>query len=1328
MNRNAPCSCGSGKRYKHCCGREAVPPPPATRMEALAAHRAGSLRVAETLYRRALEENPGDVDVLHMLGVVQLERLRYREALDLILEAAERTDWKLPQVRHNLGLVLAKLLVRGSDTQKNLVEAFLAWEQSRPAATANGEPLVSVVMPAYNHARYVGEAIASVAGQTYPNLELIVIDDGSADGTAEVIAKELERLELPTHFASRPNRGAPATLNEGAALAKGRYLAFLNSDDYYAPDRIAAMVDAIARPGVEWGFSLVAQAAADEKRKTPDGAAPAGSYWQLQRSLLGSDSNSFALLQHNVAVSTGNLFVEREFFASLGGFRNLRFNHDWDFCLRACALAEPMVVRRPLYFYRVHDANTIRESKTGPAAEADQVLSEVIGGVLSGTSVCTNPLAPQWPGNRALMLTRVLGAGQGALVPVAAMRKLAAEVRAGPPFASTPKAGLDGTRRTAVVVLGMHRSGTSALARVLNLCGVHLPAELRAPNIYHNPTGFWEPEAIVNFNERMLRQLGGAWNAVDFKVPSDAFVDEFIQDVHALLDAEYGDRPAILIKDPRICLLAPLWHRALEATGYRVLYVVPVRDPLEVARSLEARGDMNVPEGLALWSSYMKRIEAFADSADHVVHLEFTDLIDDWRRVVGAISTRFALALDARTNEGEIDRFLEPSLRRQRADAGAPAALPGDAVGSEARALYSALVARCRRESGSGAARSSPDAGKSPSPAAGAPAPRTAVIVLGMHRSGTSALARVLNLCGAYLPANLRPPKLRNNPKGSWEPEEVVALNERILRHLGGAWNIVDFELPEGASLSDEFEHDVGALLAAEYGDEPTILIKDPRVCVLAPLWHAALERAGYRPVYVVPIRDPLEVAQSLHERGDMSVPEGLALWLCYMQRVIEFSAAGAKVAWVRYTDLLDDWRGVITRVGNRLDVDLDIEKNADEVDRFVEPALRRQHSDDGALAAMPARDVADDVRALYRVCLDACDEDRKAGNGARGQPPVGLHQSVALAPSAQSQAALPTASFVLCIENNAIKDQALLLCESIREFAGAYRRSPIVAFSPRAGLAVDRETRRALADLDVEYIDEPINTTCPDYPPANRVYAGAWAEARSTSDFLVVMDSDTVFLQEPELPRDADAAARPVDTKGSATRGPGDAFEEYWAALAAMSGISLDRLPYIHSTIEGERIRASYNAGLIVCRREKGIFTRGAELFSRSLEAGIRPYRGSGIDIYASTGPVGQAGSEFWGSSQAVLAIAIWAATERVVHFPGSYNLPLHMVAGKGSIDRQWTERPPVHVHYHYMFSPKRHEVAMAILEELGVPADRLAWLARRTPFREPSEARQVA
>jgi hypothetical protein len=142
MNRNAPCPCGSGKRYKHCCGREGVlAASPPTRSAALAAHRAGSLRLAETLYRRALDENPADVDVLHMLGVVQLERLRYREALDLILDAAERTGWANAQIRHNLGLVIGKLLVRGvAARQTSVVEDFLAWEESHAAAKDRRNP------------------------------------------------------------------------------------------------------------------------------------------------------------------------------------------------------------------------------------------------------------------------------------------------------------------------------------------------------------------------------------------------------------------------------------------------------------------------------------------------------------------------------------------------------------------------------------------------------------------------------------------------------------------------------------------------------------------------------------------------------------------------------------------------------------------------------------------------------------------------------------------------------------------------------------------------------------------------------------------------------------------------------------------------------------------------------------------------------------------------------------------------------------------------------------------------------------------------------------
>ncbi|HET7097616.1 MAG TPA: glycosyltransferase, partial [Casimicrobiaceae bacterium] len=336
-----------------------------TRSEALAAQRAGSLRQAETLYRRALAENPDDVDVIHMLGVVMLERLRYREALDFIFDAAERTGWGSPQIRHNLGLAVAKLLVRDVNArQTSLIDAFVAWERAHAARPDIEPPLVSVVMRAYNHARFVGEAIASVATQTYRTLELVIVDEGSTDGTAEAIARTIEGLPFPVRFVARSHKGAPATLNEAAAMACGTYLSFLDPDDCYAPDRVAAMVDAVARPALAWGFSLVDRVGA-EAPATGAAEAPAGGYWQMQRSLLGSDTNSFALVQNNVAVCTGNLFVARDFFASLGGFRELRYNHafhDWDFCLRAAALAEPMVVRRPLYFYRMQGANTINES------------------------------------------------------------------------------------------------------------------------------------------------------------------------------------------------------------------------------------------------------------------------------------------------------------------------------------------------------------------------------------------------------------------------------------------------------------------------------------------------------------------------------------------------------------------------------------------------------------------------------------------------------------------------------------------------------------------------------------------------------------------------------------------------------------------------------------------------------------------------------------------------------------------------------------------------------------------------------------------------------
>ena len=308
--------------------------------------------------------------------------------------------------------------------------------------------------------------------------------------------------------------------------------------------------------------------------------------------------------------------------------------------------------------------------------------------------------------------------------------------------------------------------------------------------------------------------------------------------------------------------------------------------------------------------------------------------------------------------------------------------------------------------------------------------------------------------------------------------------------------------------------------------------------------------------------------------------------------------------------------------------------------------------------------------------------------------------------------------TFVLCIENNAIREQALLLCESIRQFGGSHRGAPILAVVPRPGLGIDREARRRLDAMGVEYAEEPLNHVCPQYGSANRVFTAAWAERRARSEWIVVLDSDTVFLGELELPAEADVAVRPVDTKGSATEGPGDPFNDYWTRLAEIQGVALDRLPFIRTTDRDHRVRACYNGGLIVVRRERGILGAWADLFSRSVTAGLKPWKGSNLNVYASTGFVGQEASEYWGSNQAAAALAIWSTTKRVFHYPDTYNVPLTLLMEHPELAIGPRTSPLVHVHYHWLFTNPYYERALAALRGLGAGRDRLDWLTARLPL----------
>jgi glycosyltransferase involved in cell wall biosynthesis len=428
--RNQPCPCRSGLRFKHCCGggtgiATVSPPLPAVpsapfgaqtaAMNAAMAHqRAGRLAAAALAYEEVLARDPRLGDASHMLGVVCMGLGRLDDAARHIRVAGVGSRWQLPGAHHNYGIALGRLIAsRGPPLDAAMRARYAAAQASAPSSKPVANPLVSIVVPSYNHARYLPVTLESVFAQTYRNIELIVIDDGSSDGSAAVIEQLLARCPFPCTGLYRENRGAHATLNEAVRRARGTFVNPLNSDDAFEPERIAAMVEGIAAEGREWGFAGVTHVGEDGRAAAE---AVAGGERRALAEALAQTTLGGALVEYNHAISTGNLFFSRDLFDRLGGFADYRYNHDWDFELRALWLSEPRWIDRPLYRYRRHGANTISESGIATRREADVVLGRFHRRAFSESA--PNPFAPCRAHFGLAYLGRILCSGQGdALAP-----------------------------------------------------------------------------------------------------------------------------------------------------------------------------------------------------------------------------------------------------------------------------------------------------------------------------------------------------------------------------------------------------------------------------------------------------------------------------------------------------------------------------------------------------------------------------------------------------------------------------------------------------------------------------------------------------------------------------------------------------------------------------------------------------------------------------------------------------------------------------------------------------------------------------------------------
>jgi hypothetical protein len=257
---------------------------------------------------------------------------------------------------------------------------------------------------------------------------------------------------------------------------------------------------------------------------------------------------------------------------------------------------------------------------------------------------------------------------------------------------------------------------------------------------------------------------------------------------------------------------------------------------------------------------------------------------------------------------------------------------------------------------------------------------KTVIVVLGMHRSGTSCAAGTLVRLGAAAPQHLMEPN-PGNERGFWESRVIVELNDAILAAGGSDWKDWRKFNPDAidGGEADVLRVRAKAALAEEFGDVGLAVMKDPRMCRLMPFWRPMLDEAKWSVRAVLPIRSPLEVAWSLNCRDGLRPAYGCLLWLRHVLDA-EAETRGVARAILDWPQFLGDRRGALAEVGEQLGLVWPRwdERALAEVDQFVSADLRRHRASEAQLRTHPA--VCALARQTYAAMIELVrdPEDRR--------------------------------------------------------------------------------------------------------------------------------------------------------------------------------------------------------------------------------------------------------------------------------------------------------------------------------------------------------------
>ncbi len=225
-------------------------------------------------------------------------------------------------------------------------------------------PLVSILIPAFNHEGFIERCLDSVLEDPYPAKELVIIDDGSSDGTAGCIEAWVmrHRQDIPVEYVRRDNRGIAATLNELAARARGEFLRLGASDDYLLPGGLAAMVGYLQVHPRKWaviGDSLVV----DQDDRPLHESGMRGLHHADKRLYASDDGIRLAVITQWAIGGPVALVRKRALETVAGWSESLRID-DWDFFLRLAAHDAIGFIDVNVCAYRIHGSNLSRTRDT----------------------------------------------------------------------------------------------------------------------------------------------------------------------------------------------------------------------------------------------------------------------------------------------------------------------------------------------------------------------------------------------------------------------------------------------------------------------------------------------------------------------------------------------------------------------------------------------------------------------------------------------------------------------------------------------------------------------------------------------------------------------------------------------------------------------------------------------------------------------------------------------------------------------------------------------------------------------------------------------------